>query len=143
MRSDIFNSVDMSWMYQAFAGAYRDLCRNTLVFGGQRMYHIKQKHTTGLNVASTLKSVTNTIKLFSENQELMNQMLKQEIDLKTMVHILANNICKKSTGKAKAIMGEGSEVTYNYKLLDYFIDKIEQEQAQYAKFSVQCEKFEQ
>ena len=128
MRNDIFNSVDMSWMYQAFAGAYRDLCRNTLVFGGQRMYHIKQKHTTGLNVASTLKSVTNTIKLFSENQELMNQMLKQEIDLKTMVHILANNICKKSTGKAKAIMGEGSEVTYNYKLLDYFIDKIEQEQ---------------
>ena len=40
MRSDIFNSVDMSWMYQAFAGAFRDLCRNSLVFGGQRMYHI-------------------------------------------------------------------------------------------------------
>ena len=44
MRTDIFNSVDMSWMYQAFAGAYRDLCRNSLVFGGTRMFHVKQKH---------------------------------------------------------------------------------------------------
>ena len=79
MRSDIFNSVDMSWLYQAFAGAYRDLCRNSLVFGGQRMYHIKQKHTKGLNVLSTLKSVGNTFKLFNENQELMDKMLKQEI----------------------------------------------------------------
>ena len=125
MRSDIFNSVDMSWLYQAFAGAYRDLCRNSLVFGGQRMYHIKQKHTTGLNVLSTLKSVGNTFKLFNENKELMDKMLKQEISLKTMAHILASNICKKKES-SKQLLGDTS-ISVNYKLLDYFIDRIEQE----------------
>ena len=125
MRSDIFNSVDMSWLYQAFAGAYRDLCRNSLVFGGQRMYHIKQKHTTGLNVLSTLKSVGNTFKLFNENKELMDKMLKQEISLKTMAHILANNICKKKEGSKQLL--DNTSISVNYKLLDYFIDRIEQE----------------
>ena len=33
-RMDIFNSVDLSWAFQVFSGAYRDLCRNSLVFGG-------------------------------------------------------------------------------------------------------------
>ena len=127
MRSDIFNSVDMSWLYQAFAGAYRDLCRNSLVFGGQRMYHIKQKHTKGLNVLSTLKSVGNTFKLFNENQELMDKMLKQEISVKTMAHILANNICKKKESSGKKLLGNDTSISVNYKLLDYFIDKIEGE----------------
>ena len=35
-RMDIFNSIDMSWAFQIFSGAYRDLCRNTLVFGGEK-----------------------------------------------------------------------------------------------------------
>ena len=126
MRSDIFNSVDMSWMYQAFAGAYRDLCRNSLVFGGQRMYHIRQKHTTGLNVLSTLKSIGKTFQLFNENQDLMDKMLKQEISLKTMAHILASNICKKKEGNGKKLLDDTS-ISVNYKLLDYFIDRIEQE----------------
>ena len=125
MRSDIFNSVDMSWMYQAFAGAYRNLCQNSLVFGGQRMYHIKQKHTKGLNVISTLKSVAKTFELFNENQELMDKMLKQEISLKTMAHILAGNICKKKESSKKLL--DDTSISVNYKLLDYFIDRIEQE----------------
>ena len=125
-RSDIFNSVDMSWMYQAFAGAYRDLCRNSLVFGGQRMYHVRQKHTTGLNVLSTLKSIGKTFQLFNENQDLMDKMLKQEISLKTMAHILASNICKKKEGNGKKLLDDTS-ISVNYKLLDYFIDRIEQE----------------
>ena len=35
-RMDIFNSVDMSWAFQVLYGAYRDLCRNTQVFGGMK-----------------------------------------------------------------------------------------------------------
>ena len=42
-RMDVFNSVDMSWSFQIFSGAYRDLCRNTLVFGGEKAYHQKRK----------------------------------------------------------------------------------------------------
>ncbi len=127
MRSDIFNSVDMSWMYQAFAGAYRDLCRNSLVFGGQRMYHIKQKHTTGLNVMSTLKSISKTFQLFNENQELMQKMIDKKITLEQMAHILAGSICKKKNTSAQ-LLGHDTKIDVNYKLLDYFIHLIRREE---------------
>ncbi len=125
MRSDIFNSVDMSWLYQAFAGAYRNLCQNGLVFGGQRMYHVRKKHTTGLNVNATLKSISGTFTMFNENQDLMQKMMQQKISLKGMAHILANNICK-TKGTSKQLLDDTS-ISVNYKLLDYFIDQIERE----------------
>ena len=77
MRSDIFNSVDMSWLYQAFAGAYRNLCQNGLVFGGQRMYHVRKKHTSGLNIGATLNQIGGTFQMFSEYQDLMQKMMEQ------------------------------------------------------------------
>ena len=125
MRSDIFNSVDMSWMYQAFAGAYRDLCRNSLVFGGQRMYHVKQKHTTGLNVSATLNQVTKTIQMFNENKELMDKMIKQEITLDQVAYILAQNIAKKKSGLSR--YGIQQKVEVNKKLLDYFLYQFNKE----------------
>ena len=53
-RMDIFNSVDKSWCFQIFSGAYRDLCRNTLVFGGEKSYHQKAKHTKNLSVEAMI-----------------------------------------------------------------------------------------
>ena len=125
MRSDIFNSVDMSWMYQAFAGAYRDLCRNSLVFGGQRMYHVKQKHTTGLNVNATLNQVTKTIQMFNENKELMDKMINQKITLDEVAYILAQNIAKKKSGLSR--FGIQQKVEVNKKLLDYFLYQFDRE----------------
>ena len=125
MRSDIFNSVDMSWMYQAFAGAYRDLYPNSLVFGGQRMYHVKQKHTTGLNVSATLNQVTKTIQMFNENKELMDKMIKQEITLEQVAYILAQNIAKKKSGLSR--YGIQQKVEVNKKLLDYFLFQFDKE----------------
>ena len=125
MRSDIFNSVDMSWMYQAFAGAYRDLCRNSLVFGGQRMYHVKQKHTTGLNVNATLNQVTKTIQMFNENKELMDKMINQEISLEQVAYILAQNIAKKKSGLSR--YGIQQKVEVNKKLMDYFLYQFDRE----------------
>ena len=125
MRSDIFNSVDMSWMYQAFAGAYRDLCRNSLVFGGQRMYHVRQKHTTGLNVSATLNQVTKTIQMFNENKELMDKMINQEITLDQVAYILAQNIAKKKSGLSR--FGIQQKVEVNKKLLDYFLYQFDRE----------------
>ena len=116
MRSDIFNSVDMSWLYQAFAGAYRNLCQNGLVFGGQRMYHVRKKHTSGLNINATLNQIGGTFQMFSENQELMQKMMERKISLKGMAHILANNICKtKATSKQ---LLDDTSISVNYKLLD-------------------------
>ena len=125
MRSDIFNSVDMSWMYQAFAGAYRDLCRNSLVFGGRRMYHVKQKHTTGLNVSATLNQVTKTIQMFNENKELMDKMINQEVTLDQVAYILAQNIAKKKSGLSR--YGIQQKVEVNKKLLDYFLYQFDRE----------------
>jgi len=125
MRSDIFNSVDMSWMYQAFAGAYRDLCRNSLVFGGQRMYHVKQKHTTGLNVNATLNQVTKTIQMFNENKDLMDKMINQKITLDEVAYILAQNIAKKKSGLSR--FGIQQKVEVNKKLLDYFLYQFDRE----------------
>ena len=45
-RLDVFNSVDMSWAFQVFSGAYRTLCRNTQVFGGEKSYQQKHLHTS-------------------------------------------------------------------------------------------------
>ena len=53
-RIDIFNSCDMSWSFQVFSGAYRDLCRNTMVFGGQKSYHQIAKHTRNLSTTALM-----------------------------------------------------------------------------------------
>jgi hypothetical protein len=125
MRTDIFNSVDMSWMYQAFAGAYRDLCRNSLVFGGKRMFHIKQKHTTGLNVSATLNQITKTIEMFNENKDLMDKMINQKVSLEQVAYILAQNIAKKKSGLSR--YGIQQKVEVNKKLLDYFLFQFDKE----------------
>jgi len=125
MRTDIFNSVDMSWMYQAFAGAYRDLCRNSLVFGGTRMFHVKQKHTTGLNVNATLNQITKTIEMFNENKDLMDRMIKQEISIEQVAYILAQNIAKKKSGLSR--YGIEQKVEVNKKLMDYFLFQFDKE----------------
>ena len=58
-RFDIFNSVNKTWAFQVFSGAYRDPCRNTLVFGGLKAYHQKRKHTSGLDTgAMTSKAIS-------------------------------------------------------------------------------------
>ena len=43
-RFDIFNSVNKTWAFQVFSGAYRDLCRNTLVLAVRR--HITRSAST-------------------------------------------------------------------------------------------------
>ena len=57
-RMDIFNSVDMSWAFQIFSGAYRDLCRNTLVFGGEKAYHQRRVHRGALSPEAMIEKAT-------------------------------------------------------------------------------------
>ena len=125
MRSDIFNSVDMSWVFQAFVGAYRDLCRNSLVFGGQRMFHTKRKHTKGLEINSILKNIKNTFTMFKDNQVLMQKMMERKITLEQAGHILANSVAKKHSESGN--LGIEGTVTVNQKLLDYLLHQIRKE----------------
>jgi len=64
-RLDVFNSIDMSWAFQVFSGAYRDLCRNTLVFGGEKAYHQKRKHTRNLDTSAMTGKAMLSLDMFT------------------------------------------------------------------------------
>lgn len=74
LRSDTFNSVDRSWKFQQFIGAYRSLCRNTLVFGGERTFHTKKKHTTNLDIGAVVGKASAALGLFSSNVEMLDRL---------------------------------------------------------------------
>ena len=67
MRSDTFNSLDGSFSFQVFSGMFRSLCLNTLVFGGEKFYHSKQKHTTNINIISAVAKIANSLSLYINN----------------------------------------------------------------------------
>ena len=69
-RLDVFNSIDMSWSFQVFSGAYRDLCRNTLVFGGEKAYHQKRRHTRNLDTSALTGKAVLSLDMF-QNQHLI------------------------------------------------------------------------
>lgn len=96
-RLDIINSYDTSWAFQMFAGAYRDYCRNTQVFGGKASFHVKSKHTDGLNVDTLLDMATVSLSDFERNRE---QMVDWQ-NVKTTAgqrHQFFDYFCKKSDG---------------------------------------------
>jgi hypothetical protein len=70
-RMDIFNSVDLSWAFQVFSGAYRDLCRNTLVFGGEKSYHQRKVHRGTLSPEAMIAKATNGLEMWPELGETM------------------------------------------------------------------------
>ena len=98
-RMDVFNSVDMSWSFQIFSGAYRDLCRNTLVFGGEKAYHQKRKHTKNLSPAALIGKATMGLDFWQNNRDEMDRMRQTPLTRDQFGLILANTICKPSRGQ--------------------------------------------
>ena len=94
-RMDVFNSVDMSWSFQIFSGAYRDLCRNTLVFGGEKAYHQKRKHTKNLSPAALIGKATMGLDFWQNNRDEMDRMRQTPLTRDQFGLILANTICAK------------------------------------------------
>jgi len=70
-RLDIFNSVDKTWTLQVFSGAYRDLCRNSLVFGGEKAYHQRAKHTKNMNAAAMITKGALGLEMWNEQSQTM------------------------------------------------------------------------
>ena len=70
-RIDVFNSVDTSWAFQVFSGAYRNLCRNTLVFGGEKSYHQKKKHTLNLSPSAMVQKAGLGLSMWHHQKDLM------------------------------------------------------------------------
>ena len=123
-RMDIFNSVDQSWSFQVFSGAYRDLCRNTLVFGGQKAYHQKRRHTSGLSPEALVGKATMGLEFWQDNKDQMDLWQRSPMTKDAFAAVLADTICKKNTEAAKA--GQGNPV--NEKLMSYLLHRYIEDQ---------------
>ena len=101
-RMDIFNSVDISWAFQIFSGAYRDLCRNTLVFGGEKAYHQRRVHRGALSPEAMIEKATMGLDMWQNQKEQMRLWRKSPLTDRAFAGILKDTICKKNT-KAAAV----------------------------------------
>ena len=74
-RSDIINSVNMTWAFQMFAGAYRNLCENSMVFGGVKSGYAKKKHTKHFEQmkSALLNTANSTLHTFATQTERFMQ----------------------------------------------------------------------
>jgi hypothetical protein len=126
-RIDVFNSVDQSWAFQVFSGAYRSLCRNTLVFGGEKAYHSKNKHTKNLSVRSLLAKSQVGLDNWTSNRETMNQWRRTPLSIERFAEFLKDTLCKKNTRVADVTdLAEADRV--NTRLLGYLIHQFKAEQ---------------
>ena len=138
LRSDIFNSIDGAWSFQTFTGAYRSLCLNTLVFGGQKFYHERRKHTSGLNVNSALAKISGTLDVFTNQTEKFQLWSNTKITDNQVALFLAHSICKKKSKTVETLGDIANSNIIDTKLIntslsDYLMYRYEQEQASLGK----------
>lgn len=107
-RMDIFNSIDMSWAFQIFSGAYRDLCRNTCVFGGEKAYHQKHKHTKNLSPDALISKAGGSLEMWTEQRDQMRLWTRAKLSDQDFAGLLAETICYKPTRATDA--GQGKPV---------------------------------
>ena len=125
-RMDVFNSVDMSWSFQIFSGAYRDLCRNTLVFGGEKAYHQKAKHTKNLSPDALISKAGGSLEMWTGQRDKMNLWAGAKMTDAKFAEVLAQSICHKSTRAAEAGQAKPVNETLMNTLL-YLFDKEKRE----------------
>ena len=122
-RLDVFNSIDMSWAFQVFSGAYRDLCRNTLVFGGQKAYHQKKKHTRNLDTTALTGKAMLSLDMFTNQRELMDSWAATGLTERQFRDILEGTICQRP---ARPSDKEEADPV-NKGLLDYLLYQYREE----------------
>ena len=124
---DIFNSVDLTWQFQVFSGAYRNLCRNTLVFGGFKTYQQKARHTKNLDVDALLGKATYSLENWNENKEQMNQWRKSRITDQQFVKLLASSdLGTIKNTPSRIMLGEDKRVP-NKSLIEYVCQVYDKE----------------
>ena len=125
-RLDVFNSVDMSWAFQVFSGAYRSLCQNTQVFGGEKAYQHKHMHTQNLNVDAMLNNAQTNLQSWNENKEQMLAWKKSPISDQEFAQFLTNTLCKVEHGKGTRLVADSTHKVNN-KLLNFMVDVFQKE----------------
>ena len=128
-RLDVFNSVDQSWQFQVFSGAYRSLCRNTCVFGGEKAYHQKVRHTKNIDPQAMLGKATYSLKSWQDNKDLMKAWRNIRLSNSQYVKLLSNSeLCTVVNSKAEKFKS-GLERKVNKSLADYLCQIYEKEDA--------------
>ena len=125
-RLDVFNSVDMSWAFQVFSGAYRDLCRNTQVFGGEKSYQQKHLHNSNLDTTALLNNAQTSLKTWHDNRDTMLNWKNTPVTDKKFATFLANTLCKVEHGRGSKLIAS-SEHKVNQKLLNYLTHIFQKE----------------
>ena len=122
-RFDIFNSVNKSWAFQVFSGAYRDLCRNTLVFGGEKAYHQKKKHTVNLDTAAMTSKAIKGLSFWDTSRDVMKKWNSSPISVDQFSAMLAQTICRDNSIAAQT----GQKSPVNTKNLNYLLHRFNEE----------------
>ena len=130
-RADIVNSVDMSWAFQVFSGAYRDYCRNTMVFGGQKAYHQKRKHTASLSPSAMIAKANLGLDMFMNHREKMDEWMTIELHPSQWTEILENTVCR-LTGEGRKLSSDNT-TRVNGRLLDYLTYRFNEEQRELGR----------
>jgi len=125
-RLDVFNSVDMSWAFQVFSGAYRSLCQNTQVFGGEKAYQHKHLHSKNLDVDAMLSNAQTSLSSWNKNQDQMREWKLSPISDKQFATFLANTLCQVERGVGSRLIAD-SEYKVNQKLLDFMMQIFQKE----------------
>ena len=99
-RLDMFNSVDKSWSLQVFSGAYRDLCRNTLVFGGEKAYHTKQKHVGTMSTEAANEKAVMGLDMWASQSEQMKLWQQAGMTNRQFADVI-KPFCRKNTKGAE------------------------------------------
>jgi hypothetical protein len=118
-RLDIFNSVDKSWTLQVFSGAYRDLCRNTLVFGGEKAYHQKAKHTKNMNTGALITKGVLGLEMWDSQRDTMQSYRDTGMTEKQFNDVLIDSGLIDKAGK---VAENNDELKVNQKKLATLLD---------------------
>jgi len=136
---DQFNSTDSSWRFQTFIGAYRSVCQNTQVFGGERFFHIRKKHTSGFSVKEESRKITNSLEDFGTATEDFRAMIKAQVSEEWILDFFKKTVAYKEVSEAlkkkkfkemKDAVDRDAELeklTVNYKLLGGLLARWEDE----------------
>lgn len=121
-RSDVVNSVNQTWAFQMFSGAYRSFCENSMVFGGDKVGYVKQKHSRHFDPQTLLSTANETLQDYEQNSERFTEWNKVPVTDKMAMKFLADNFCtypeKEAKQRAARLVGASDEdIKYNKKKL--------------------------
>lgn len=125
-RMDIFNSVDMSWAFQIFSGAYRDLCRNTLVFGGEKAYHQRKIHKGTLSPDAMIAKATMGLEMWDQQRDQMERWKQTGMTPRQFGDILKETICYKKNLASK-VMVDDEQLAVNQNKLNWLLERFGEE----------------